>query len=384
MKKIIDLFSKFKDLTSIGFANVLSAAILGVYWIYLASLLEIESYGEVSYLIAIAGIVSIASLLGAPTTMLVYTSKEIKIQSTLFFLTLISGGLTSIVLFLIFFNIGMSVYVIGSIAFSLTINELLGRKLFQRYSKYMIIQRLLLVVLSIGLYYLIGIEGIILGYGLSYTPYLKIAFTQLRNSKINFSLLKPRYKFMTNNYMIDLSRVLSFSTDKLIIAPLFGFAFLGNYQFGVQILTLLIMVPTIVYQYVLPHDARGNPNKKLKVLTVIISAGLAILTIIIAPLIIPVTLPKFNESIEIIQILSIALVPRAISLMYISKFLGTEHSKIVITSSGLYLLVQVVSIILLGELFGIIGVASSLILAASSESIFLFLVHRIGLLNFRK
>ena len=76
---------------------------------------------------------------------------------------------------------------------------------------------------------------------------------------------------MTNSYILDFSRTFSGQTDKLIVAPMLGFALLGNYQLGLQLLSLLSILPSIVYQYTLPHDATGRSNKKLKKITILVS-----------------------------------------------------------------------------------------------------------------
>ena len=68
LNKVNRILAKFKDLTSLGFANILSTAISGIFWFYLASLLGTTHYGEVSYFIAIASIASTVSFLGAGNT----------------------------------------------------------------------------------------------------------------------------------------------------------------------------------------------------------------------------------------------------------------------------------------------------------------------------
>ena len=66
-----------------------------------------------------------------------------------------------------------------------------------------------------------------------------------------------------NSYGVDITKSLGGNIDKLIIAPLLGFALLGNYHLGIQFLMLLSILPSIVLQYTLPHDATGNTNPKL-------------------------------------------------------------------------------------------------------------------------
>ena len=62
--------------------------------------------------------------------------------------------------------------------------------------------------------------------------------------------------------------------------------------------------------------------------------------------------------------------------MYISKFLGQEKSKIVLTGSGIYLVSLVLGIIILGEYFGVNGIAVSLVVSAASEAIYLTIIDK--------
>lgn len=374
--KIKSVVTRFKDLTTIGFANVVSSAISGIFWFYIAALLGTEHYGEVSYFIAICNIASIISFLGAGNTIIVYTAKGEKIQSPIFFITIISGLITSIVLFFIFYNLGVSLYVLGSVVFGLAAAEILGRKLYKNYSKYLITQRILFVGFALAFYYLMGPHGVILGYAVSFFPYSFRLYKGFKESKIDMSVIKSHFGFMMNSYVLDLSRAFSGQTDKLIVAPMLGFALLGNYQLGIQFFSLLILLPSIVFQYILPHDASGNPNRKLKKITILVSIFLAILGISFSPIVLPVLFPKFTEAVEVIQIISFAIIPSSINLMYISKFLGKEKSKVVLAGSGIYLLVQILGILILGQLFGVNGVAAALVLATASESIFLISIDR--------
>ena len=376
LDKIKSVVTRLKDLTTIGFANVVSSAISGIFWFYIAALLGTEHYGEVSYFIAICNIASIISFLGAGNTIIVYTAKGEKIQSSIFFITIISGLITSIVLFFIFYNLGVSLYVLGSVVFGLAAAEILGRKLYKNYSKYLITQRILFVGFALAFYYLMGPQGVILGYAVSFFPYSFRLYKGFKESKIDMSVIKSHFGFMTNSYVLELSRAFSGHIDKLIVAPMLGFALLGNYQLGIQFFSLLILLPSIVFQYILPHDASGNPNRRLKKITILVSIFLAILGISFSPIVLPVLFPKFTEAVEVIQIISFAIIPSSINLMYISKFLGKEKSKVVLSGSGIYLLVQILGILILGQLFGVNGIAVALVLATASESIFLISIDR--------
>jgi O-antigen/teichoic acid export membrane protein len=180
---------------------------------------------------------------------------------------------------------------------------------------------------------------------------------------------------------LDLSRTFSGQTDKLFIAPLFGYAILGNYQLGIQFLGLLSTLPGIVYSYVLPHDASGNPNKQLKKIIILISIILAILGVLLGPIVMPLLFPKFISAGEVIQIMSLAVIPITINYMYISKFLGSENNRIILISSGIYVATQISGIFILGNLFDIRGIASAFVLAASAESLYLFIMDHFSKKN---
>ena len=369
--------SKFKDLGTVGIGNITASLISGIFWLYFASLLDTEQYGEVSYFIAIAGIASTISFFGLGNVIIVYTAKGERIQPPIFIIGIISSIISLIAVFLIFSQIGISVYVLGYVVFSLSTGEILGRKQYRNYSVYLITQKILMVIFALFFYYLVGLEGVILGIGLSFFPYTLRIYKSIKSCKADFSLIRSRIKFIINSYALDLSRTFSGHTDKLIVAPLLGFAILGNYQLGIQVLSLLGILPGIVYQYILPRDSSGESDKNLKKLVIIVAIILAGLGFILAPIILPVLFPKFTEAIEVVQIVSISVIPSTINLIYVSKFLGNELSKIVLIGSGIFLGVQIVSIFILGNLFGVNGIAFSLVLGALAESVFLVTVNKI-------
>ncbi len=376
IKKIEKLIKKFKGLSTIGISYFISQAIYGIFWITIAPVLGTEEYGEISYLIAIASIASTIAFLGAGNTILVYTPKKINLEAPIFSITIISAIITSLVLFILLQNIEISLFVIGFVIFGLSINELLGKQLYKKYAKYLISQRILQVGLSLLFYFLIGSPGIILGFALSYLVYVNRIKIILKERK-DFSVLKTKMGFMSNSYVLDISRTFSIYTDKLIILPLFGFGLLGSYQLGIQYLTILAILPNIIFQYILPHDAIGKKNKKLKIMTVIISSLLAVISIIIVPWALPIFFKEFFDSIILIQILSIAIIPKTITMMYMSNFLGLEKSKIVVIGSAMYIASQILGIVILGDLMGIEGIAWALVIASCIEASFLVSIKKL-------
>jgi len=368
--------SKLRDLTTVGFANIIATGISGIFWIIMARLLGTDDYGEISYFLAIASVAATISFLGFGIPLVVYTSKGVKIQPPLYFISTISSVVTSVIVFFMFYNFGVSLYIIGYVMFHLVIHEFLGRKQYNDYSKYLTLQRILLFFFGLLLFFIIGKEGIILGLALSFFPVIFKVVKTLKTKPIEFHLIKNRLGFIRNNFSVDISKVLTVQMDKLIIFPLFGLTILGNYQLGVQILSLLGILPAIIFSYLLPQESSGIQHPKLKQLGILASICLAVLAIVLAPIILPILFPQFTESISVVQIMSLAIIPITVNITYISKFLANEQSKIVLIGAIIYISIQVSGIFTLGKLYGINGMAAATVLAATLESIYLFLVDR--------
>ena len=373
-----NISSKFRDLSLYSVGTLVTNGIGGIFWLYMASLLGTEGYGEISYLISIAIMAGTISLAGMSNLLIVYGAKNIKIQSTIFLIGLISSGITaSIVFFVINNDITISLYIIGYVIFTLVTAELIGQKLFSKYSKIIIIQKIMLVVFSIVLYDIIGLQGIMLGIAISFLLFIILMFKTFRKIKINFPILKSRYKFSINSFLLDISNAFNGSLDKIIIAPILGFSLLGNYQLGLQFIGLLYLIPGMLFSYALSHDASGNSTKLVKKMIIGISILFSVLSIILSPILLPILFPQFTEAIVVIQIMSVSIVPSAIASTYISKYLGSENSKIVIIGSAFYLSAQIISIIILGYMYGLNGVALSVVISAIVHVVYFIIVDKV-------
>ena len=376
LDKIISLIKKSRNITILGISDIGIKGISAIFWFYMASELGVESYGQLSYFISIASIGSTISLIGSSTTLTVYVAKNVKIQSTIYLITLISGSLSSLILFLMYENIGVSIFILGHVVFTIASSVMLGSKKYSTYAKYLISQNFLMVGLSIGFYYLIGWEGVLVGIGLSYFPFSSWVYKGFKESKIDFSLLRSKSEFLINNYIMSLASVFSGNVDRLIIFPMLGFTLLGNYALGLQVLSILSIIPANVSRYILPQDASGTKTGKLRYNTILLSVGLAISGIIISPTVIPNIFPEFTETTKIIQIISISIIPTTITSMYTSKLLGNEKSKIVLLGSVIFISLQSIGIIILGDYIGITGAAFALLISSTVQALFLFLMSK--------
>ena len=151
--KFREFFLKFKDLGSLGLGVLITNAIGGIFWFYMASLLGTEKYGEVSYFISIGIMASTISLMGSTNAIIVYGAKGVKIQPPIFLIVILFSLITSIVLFFIFLNdFSVSLYVIGFVIFTLISSDFLGKKLYRNYAKIIITQKFLMVILAGGFF----------------------------------------------------------------------------------------------------------------------------------------------------------------------------------------------------------------------------------------
>ena len=360
-----------KGLASIGFSDIVGAGISAVFWLYIAATIEPESYGEINYFLGIAGIASYIALFGTQNTITVYTAKNVKIQSTFYLISLIIGTISSLIIILVFYRIDVGVVIFGYIINTLAIGDLVGRKLYSSYSKYILTQKILTLVLGIGFFYVFGVNGIIYALALSYGAYIIRLYKVFSEIKIDFSLLKHRLGFITNNYILLIVGGFGSQLDKLIIAPLLGFMLLGNYSLALQVIGILMIFPQIVFKYLLTHDSSDNKNKKLKKITAMVSICVTIASVTLSPYIIPTMFPKYLDVVDSIQIMSVGIIPSTISILYTSKFLGLEKSKFVLIGSLLSLSSIVIGIILLGTIYGIIGIAVAFVLSSSVNAVFL-------------
>ena len=377
MNKIKELFHRLRDISSIGIADIGGNAIAAVFWFFIASVVGVENYGHISYFIAISGIVSTISLLGASNIIWVHVPKGIKIQTPIFVIASAFGIISSITLYFIFFKFEPSIMTIGFVVYNLAISELLGLRLYKKYLRYVITQKILMVILGVSLYYLSGPEGVVLGVGLSYLPYALRIFHVIRKESVDFSLIRTRMGFLINSYVLDLSNAFIGSIDKMIVGPLFGFIVLGNFQLGIQFLSVLYIIPNICYKFLITQESAGKSTKNITKFVILAAAILSLLGILVSPFVLPTLFPKFTETTRVLQIVSLAVVPNTLNLIILSRFLAREKIRIVLVGSVVFLSVQTSGIILLGNLYGVNGIAYAIVLAETVQLFYYFISLRL-------
>ena len=369
MKKINDLFL-------MTIANSSGSGITAVFWFILAALMIPSEYGQIQYFISIAGLAYTISLLGTQSVITVYTAKKVELQATLTTISLIIGTISGGIILLIFSKVEISFLVIAFILNDIGLGYILGKKFFVTYSKYFILQKSLTFLLGISFYFLFGPEGIIFGIVLSYIHFLIIILKILKQTKINFPLLRNRIGFVSNNYSINIIGIAKNNLDKIIIMPLVGFEILGNYALALQVFFVFSMFSKIIYNYTLPHDSTGDPKSKIKIVAILFAIGITIFGITVVPMIMPIVFPDYVESVIAIQVISLAVVPSTVTLMLSSKILGNEDSKIILVSRIIFASTIISLIVILTPIYGIVGATSSFVVASSFQSIILFIYQR--------
>ena len=369
---------RIKELVTLGSGDVIGSVLSAIFWFYLASQIKPDAYGEIHWFLGIVGIFSYVALFGTLNTITVYSAKNIKIQSTLYLISLIASAILSLVVILVFpsfYEIDLGILLIAYVINTLALGDLLGRKLYSTHSKYVLTQKGLTLGLGLAFFYYFGYDGILFALALSYVFYIKRIFIIFREQKINFNLVKERIGFITNNYMMFLLAGFYGQIDKIIIAPLLGFTLLGNYSLAIQAITIMMIFSAIFYKYILPQDSSGKNTKTLKIFAIIVSISISLVGIFLGPTLIEVFFPKYLEAKDAIQILSIVIGPATIALILESQFLGSEKSRVVLIGAIISLVILICGMMILGLNFGIIGLAWSYIIATSAKTVFLLFAH---------
>lgn len=379
MKWFIKLIESIgKDLATVTTGNTIAAVGGGLFWLFIASLLNPEEYGEVNYYLSIGLVSATLSLMGLNTTVTTFLAKgneRLRYQANL--LVLSSNILVLLLLILFVNHLATMVLLIGWSFFVMSWAEILGRKDYKKYSLVIIGQRALQIFLSLSLYYVIGINGIILGYALSALLFSYNFFKSFKGFKFEFDEIKQKFSFVGHSYSNAIASNVTLHLDKLLIGPLFGFGILGFYQIGFQFLLLESIIPTSLFQFLLPREASHIRTKKILGKGLLVSLIISIVVYFSLPLIISSLFPKFIESIIPAQIMSWGLIPMTAIAIINSKLLGREKSKPIFISACIYISVLYGLIVILGTYFELVGLAFAVIISLTTQASILFTFFKI-------
>lgn len=363
-----------KEPLYVGIGNLSSSVIGAIFWLLLASIVNADIYGEINYYIAIATLAALFSLIGLDIPSITYLAKGDKTlfrEATIF--VLIISTIVSLILSMILSNISVGLLIIGNNLYVMTVAGILGRKEYKRYPIFMLILRTSQLLLAIILYFSIGIEGVILGYAIPTLVFGSLILTNIKDVKnaIRFALLTKKIRFIINTYIFQLSTTTLLYIDKLVIAPVFGFAVLGLYQFAFQLLIFLAMIPMTLIQYLLPQEASNIERKNIKSFGIIFAVILSIIFFFIFPIIIEIYFKAYTDAILASRIMAFGIIPMTLNAIFNAELLGRERSIIAMMGSLAYIISLILLFILLGNMLGLTGLAISTILATTLQTIIL-------------
>lgn len=371
MNKISRLLKQNVGLVYTTFGGLFSSVLGALFWLILASILNVDNYGQVNYYIAIASVAAGVGTIGLNTTLTTYLAKgEKNLLSEANSLTLLTGVASALILSAFHWAAGL--LAATTIFFTMTQAELLGTKNYRQYAVISIGQRTAQILFSILLFYPLGILGIILGYFLGTLTFsYKYLQSIIKNFTLNFTNLKQKRNFTIHSYGYNLVGNFSAYIDKLIIGALFGYYALGLYQLGFQFFMFLSIIPSSLHHYLLPEESSGNHKKEIKTIGLILSIAVALTAYLISPHLIQTLFPTFIDSIPLVKLMSLAVIPFTIVAMLTASLLGKEKSRTVFTAGLVYLASLITGLIIMGKMMGALGLALTLVIAQAIQATYL-------------
>jgi len=354
----------------------LGSSLLGaLFWFMLASVLEVENYGLVNYYIALAAVTAALGILGLNTTVTTYLAKgEENIVYEANSLALVSGLFSALTLSV--FQWGSGLLSAALIFFNMALAETLGRKMYLEYAFLSIGQRIAQIALSLILYFQVGIPGIILGYFLGNLIFSYRYLKSVKKFTFKINDLKEKRDFTLHSYGFNLTSTFATYLDKIIIAPMFGYYVLGLYQLGFQFFMFLSIIPGSLYRYLLPEESSGENKREIKLIGLISSVALALTTFMVSPYVIEKLFPTFTDSIPIVKVMSLAVIPSTIAAILTASLLGRGKSRTVFTAGLVYIASLITGLTILERILGVLGLALALIIAQTTKAICLSIYNR--------
>ncbi|HEX5187765.1 MAG TPA: hypothetical protein VFV86_12830 [Nitrososphaeraceae archaeon] len=355
--------------------NTVNTLLGALMWFFIASKLNAYEFGTLNYQISIASLFAAVGILGFDTTLTTFVAKgNNRMVHEASFLVMLSGGVLSIILILFLPSIPLILLVLCMLIFSLIEAENLGKHKFKRYSWLLIIQRIVSLICVPLFYQFFGIEGALYGFLVSYVVVSYEFVFWIRKIKISVHTIIPIKKYFIHANILGISKTLPYYFDKLIILPLYGFAIVGYYQFGIQILAIVAMIPTILYGYILPKEAKQSSANSMRVYSKmgIISSGIIVIIFYFTvPIAINLLFPTFKVAIASIQVILFAGIPLTITSVYNSVYMAKESSLVVVIGTGIFISIQTAGFFILGSIMGLMGLSVSTVFASIAQCLYL-------------
>lgn len=385
LRKLKDIVQNNSGLAYVSMGFGANTILGGLFWFYIASIIDVKDYGLVSYWIAGSQVITTVGAFGLGVTLTTYIAKGVKeIISPARTVIFVSSVIFGIATHLLFGNLSLDFVVIGTMFYTIATSEMLGMKRFREFGVVNVLQKILQIGISIVLIPKGGIDAILIGFAISYMITSYRFYPVFNSLSFHFNVLLKRKQFILSSFGQEIIRISSLALDKIFIGAIFGYTVLGMYSLAIQLLLVLATVPNIMFAYLLPHDASGNSQKKLKIFGIAVSSLLAVMMALFGPFLLEKLFPRFVDTPEIIRIVSFSIIPMTLSSVINSMILGKEKAQLMIASTIVLLASQFSLLFILGKMFSFTGIAIALLLAYCIEAAIQLVFYKKFIRNDRK
>jgi O-antigen/teichoic acid export membrane protein len=378
METVQRVFRGHPGFLQVAIGQAGSVAVGAVFWFFVARLLQWPgAYGQVNWLISIASFAAAFCVLGWGKTIVAYYPKEGREE--------LVGGATLIVLVAsLAVGIAMGLIlgplvgllIVGSSLFNITISYELGRRRYKRFMWISLIAKFMSLPLAVLLYFVFGLPGVLLSYAIPSLIFGILSLKHLGSSNPSIREAKEKAGFAFKALGADTTSSAMGFFDKILVGGIFGMVMLGLYQLASQIFALLGVLPGVMFTYMLPEKSAGAKTKEVEVLGLVASIALACSAIILSPVLISWAFPSFVGAVGIVQVMSLGIIPYAIVATKMSELYAHGRAGAVLTSYLVALAVEIMGIVVLGNYFGAIGLATSVVLLQTTLAATLLIYAR--------
>ena len=115
---------------------------------------------------------------------------------------------------------------------------------------------------------------------------------------------------------------------------------------------------------------------KLKKYAIVVAICISMLGVFVLPFFIPIVFPQYTEAVDMLRIISFAVIGTTFVKIYMSKLLGMEKSRFVLYGRTVALLVTIIGILILAPILNTIGLAITFVISAAAHAITLIYFDR--------
>ncbi len=344
-------------------AGNLAAVILGAaIWLILATILTVSDYGFANYVLSIGALIASMTGLGLPTTVQTYIPKgEEDILPSSVILVLITSLFIGVPLILI--HPSLPLIILGNSLFTLAIKERLGRRKYRDYAIIQGISRAAILSLVILLVPEWGVNGVLYSFALIYLALSLWIFGEIKGLGISLKSIRRHIGFAITALLIGFTGAMGVRLDKILIGFFFGNEALGYYQLAFQFYVAMTVIPVSLSNYLLPEKSSGRRTRMAEIVGITLSIAVAVLAFFLIPWTVRTLFPRFYPvSATAAQITSFAIIFDSIFSIWAAGKYSKEDPMAILVVNIASVSVMVLSIIALGSVMGILGLAISLLI----------------------